>query len=135
MPVTGGSSLASSNADQLFGRAYVSTSITKGGEPHPVFEGAQITVEFARGDEHDSIVWRAGCNDYGGPVEITGGRLVTGQIFGTAVGCIPSAHGEEKWASHFFASDPKWHTRHGGRDLRLKVGWRVVKLRRGAADP
>jgi heat shock protein HslJ len=129
-PVSSGQ--ISNDAAQLFGGAYLSTAVTKGGKPHPLFEGAEIRVEFEPGDEYDSVLWRAGCNGFGADVEITDQRLVTRRILGTAMLCLPpQLVRQDKWMGRFFASDPKWRARQG-RSLKLTVGWREVKLRRPA---
>lgn len=116
---------------QLFGGAYVSTAVTKGGKPHPLFEGTEIRVQFEPGDEYDSVHWKAECNDFGAHVDITDERLETGQISGTEIGCPTGLARQDNWMGRLFGSDPKWRARQG-RSLKLTVGWRAVKLRRPA---
>jgi heat shock protein HslJ len=122
---------AMNNSTPLFEGAYLSTAVTKGGEPHPLFEGTDIRVEFEDGEHHETVQWRADCNDFGARVDITDERLITGQISGTEIGCPAALVQQDEWMGRFFGSDPKWLARQD-RTLRLTSGARVVKLRRPA---
>jgi len=132
-PGMGGSAQAASEPAELFGRAYFSTAVKKDGAPHRLFEGTEIRVDFERREEYDVVRWRADCNYFGAPVEITDKCLVTGQAEGTLVACSPPLARQDGWLARFFASNPRWRTGRG-QTLRLRAGERVVKLRRRAAD-
>ena len=122
---------AASDRSDLFGRGYVSRAVLKNGERHPLFERTKIRVDFDHGTEQDGVSWKADCNTFVAPVEITQERLVIGQVVQTDMGC-PGPYGRrDRWMSRFFHSDPRWRIRRDDR-LKLTAGDRVIKLRRRA---
>ena len=124
-----GSAEADSGPGELFGRGYVSTKVLKGGEPHPLFEGTKIQVDFDRRAGPDVVRWHADCNYFGADVRVTEERLVTGQIEGTGMGCAGRQLRRDRWLTRFFAADPKWRIPRTGA-LKLIAGDRVIRLRR-----
>ena len=121
-------SVQASDPDALFPRDYVSTAVLKDGAALPLFERTKIHVDFWRRKGSASVRWRADCNYFGAPVDITDTRLITGQIVGTEVGCTGAPRRQDRWMLRFFRSDPKWRIPRAVR-LRLSVGDRVIKLR------
>jgi heat shock protein HslJ len=116
--------------EQLFGRPYVSVSVMKDGTVHHLFDRAVIRVAFEHRDGSDVVRWRAECNHFGAPVEITDQRLETGQISNTTMRCTKRLGRQDRWIGRFFWSNPEW--RAGDGRLRLEAaGDRVIKLRRG----
>jgi heat shock protein HslJ len=125
-----GSAQAGKGAGELFGHGYVSTKVLKGGDPHPLFEGAKVRVDFDRRDGPDVVRWRADCNYFGADVRVTEERLVIGQIEGTDMACAGRQLRRDRWLLRFFAADPRWRIPRTG-ILRLIAGDRVIRLRRG----
>jgi hypothetical protein len=123
-----GSAQAESDSGELFGPGYVSTKVLRGGEPHPLFARTKVRVDFERRSGPDAIRWRADCNHFGADLRVTGERLVTGQIEGTAVGCAKRQLRRDRWLTRFFSADPKWRIPRAGA-LRLIAGDRVIRLR------
>jgi heat shock protein HslJ len=92
------------SAEDLWGRTFISTSATRGGAHRPLVPETDIEVTFRR----STISFVAGCNGYGGELEITDDRLIVGEIMGTEVGCAPELHEQDEWLIEFFAGDPRW---------------------------
>lgn len=122
------SAASESDASELFERDYLSTNVLKDGAPHELFEGVQIRVEFKHGNSHDTVGWRARCNQFGAPVDIAGRRLVTGQSVGTEIGCSKRLSRQDGWMVRFFSADPRWRIDREGR-LKLELRGRMIKLR------
>jgi heat shock protein HslJ len=58
----------------------------------PVAEGSRVTLKIAAGRAGG----KAGCNAYGGPVEIHGDRIKFGSIFRTEMACVGSGVMEQE---------------------------------------
>ena len=124
-----GSAQAESDSGELFGRGWVSTKVLKSGEPHPLFARTKVRVDFERRSGPDSVRWRADCNYFGAPLQVTDERLLTGQIGGTDMPCAGRQLRRDRWLTRFFAADPKWRVPRPGA-LKLVAGDRVIRFRR-----
>jgi heat shock protein HslJ len=129
-----GSVHAASDRAELFGRGYVSTAVLKDGERQPLFEETKVRVDLNHRDNYDNVTWRADCNYFGAPVEVTDERLVIGEIAGTDMGCSGDLLRRDRWMLRFFRSDPKWRIRRDDR-LKLTAGDRVIRLRKLTSPP
>ena len=66
--------------DDVRGRMWVAEAI--GGKD--VIDGTRVTLSI----ERDRVSGKAGCNGYGGPVEIDGDRIKFGSLFSTKMACM-----------------------------------------------
>lgn len=111
----------------LWGRSFVSTSVTEGGRDHPLVAGTDITVTFERSEGNGGARWNAGCNTAGAPLTVHPDRLDLGEIGSTAVGCPTDRADQDRWVSDFFGADPYWRLDADG--LTLTSGDRVIRFR------
>jgi heat shock protein HslJ len=132
--LSAGAAHAAGDRGDLFGRGYVSQAVLKDGEPHPLFKGTKIRVDFDHDAYGDSVGWRADCNYFVANVDITEGRLFLGQIGQTDAGCRGAHRRRDRWMSRFFNSDPKWRIRRDDK-LKLTAGDRVIRLRKLTSPP
>lgn len=128
---TAGSTQAASDPGDLFGRGWVSTTVLKDGEEHPLFQGTKIHVNFDHRSDYDIVTWTADCNYFGADVHVANERLFTGQVSGTEQYCLKPQRRQDRWLVRFFGADPKWRIRRN-ETLKLTRGERVIKLRRRA---
>lgn len=117
---------ASTPADELMGRTFISTEATTRGEPRPLVDGEPIRLTFERSQRRDSIGWSATCNSAGSTVEITPDRLEIGTIASTLMGCPPHEARQDGWLGDFFAADPEWVLDDG--KLTLTSGDSVIEF-------
>jgi heat shock protein HslJ len=87
---------------ELDGRAFVSREVLEDGTPRPLAAGTEIQIDF----DGDTVRWRAGCNSFGGPFDVAGGRLVLEEMGGTAMGCDQPRMDQDEWLSAFLRSEP-----------------------------
>lgn len=90
-----------SPADALWGRTFVSTTVTGTAIPG----GGPLEVAFP---ERDGIAMSAGCNRGIGSVELADGIVRTGPIATTMMGCPGDVAGADKWMTDLFATRPEW---------------------------
>lgn len=90
-----------SPGDALWGRTFVSTSVTGTAIPG----GGPLEVAFP---ERDGIAMSAGCNRGIGSVEVAGGVVTTGPIATTMMACEGDAVGADQWMTDLFAARPDW---------------------------
>lgn len=117
---------AERSAEELLDRAFLSVSVTEGDGPRQLATDDPIRLAFEERDDRDVVRWRAGCNTYGGTVNVTAERLLLGEISGTQVGCRDELHEQDEWLVGFFAADPRW--RLGDDMLTLTSGEAVIEL-------
>jgi heat shock protein HslJ len=123
-----GSSGGGEPGASLFDHRWVSTDVIKNGDPDPLVEGTRIRLKLAHEDTKDVARWSAGCNGFGGRVDVKPRRLEIWSIDTTLVKCADPIMRQEAWVARFFGSDPKWH--RSGHKLRLRRGDDLIKLRR-----
>lgn len=87
--------------DDLTGRTFISTEVT--GNPIP--GGGPLTVEFP---EPGRIGATAGCNRFGGAVDLTGGTVDAPALASTMMACPPPRDGADRWLSALFDTRPQW---------------------------
>lgn len=114
---------ADQDPEDLWGRAFVSTEVTKDGEHRPLLLDTRIEVTFER---RGVLGFQAGCNLHGADLEIRSERLVVGQIESTAIGCPGGLEEQDRWLASVFDSDPRWELR--GDRLILSADRSVIEL-------
>ena len=119
------------DVDEPWGRTFLSTSVTEGGEPRPLVAGTEIRLTFF--DDH-RLGASAGCNIMGGQAEVSDGRLVVADLSTTEMGCDPPRHEQDEWLAGFLTARPAW--RLDGAALTLTGGGTEIRLEdREVADP
>jgi heat shock protein HslJ len=117
--------------DPLRGHTYLSTSVTRDGEPRPLVDGTRITLRFA---DNGRLLVDAGCNSMGGSASVSDGSLDVGDMSMTEMGCDPSRHKQDMWVSDLISGTTAW--RLDGSRLTLTSGaTRIVLLDQRVADP
>jgi heat shock protein HslJ len=110
----------------LWGRSFVSTSVTESGRQRPLLPGTRVEVTFEDRQEGGVARWNVGCNTFGAPVVINEDRLNVGDIAGTTMGCAEERYAQDEWSNSFFASDPHWQLI--GNRLTLAAGDTTIEL-------
>ncbi len=64
--------------------------------------GTRIRISFRGGQ----LSANAGCNHLGAQYAVEDGRLVTGQMSTTEIGCDPARHAQDEWLAGFLGSRP-----------------------------
>ncbi len=124
MDVTTSTSAAAVHWPQLAGGTYLSTSVT-GFELEP---GTIVTIEF---DRSGRLTAQAGCNSLSATATVTGGRLSSGPMSQTAMGCDAARMAQDAWLSDLLTSGPTLSVR--GDQLVLASGATVITLQRKPA--
>ena len=115
------------DASRLWGRTFVSRSVTDDGSRVELVDGTRIRVSFEQRRAGDSVRWHAGCNTAGGKVAVSPDRLDVTEIASTAVGCPDERQRQDAWVNRFFGSRPFW--RLAGDRLTLRVDDTVIRFR------
>jgi heat shock protein HslJ len=84
--------------DVLDGRAFASDQV----DGHRLVADSQILLTFTGSD----ISAYAGCNHLLGTASVDGGKLTTGSLAGTEIGCPKGLNDQDVWLSTFLASGP-----------------------------
>ena len=98
---TSAASTPASPADALWGRTFLSTSVTGSTIPG----GGPLEVAFP---ERGHIAMSAGCNRGVSSVDLTTGTVQTGPIATTKMACPGSSSGADEWMTNLFAAHPAW---------------------------
>ncbi|WP_430333401.1 META domain-containing protein [Rhodococcus sp. ACT016] len=99
--VTETPAVAASPADAMWGRTFLSTSVTGSTIPG----GGPLEVAFP---ERDHIAMSAGCNRGVSSVDLAGGTVKTGPIATTMMACPGDSAGADKWMTSLFEAQPAW---------------------------
>ncbi len=99
-------------------RAFVSTAV----QGTPIPGGGPLEVGFA--DEQISAY--AGCNRASGPVDLSDGKLVTGDLATTMMACPGDRSGADAWVATLLNAQPAWAL--SGDTLTLRSGDQVISL-------
>jgi heat shock protein HslJ len=114
----------------LWGRTFLSSTVTVNGEDRPLAPGTRLSVTFQDGD----LRVHAGCNHMSGPVSLDGGRLDVGAFASTMMSCGDALDEQDRWLAGFLSANPTW--RLDGDDLVLSTGDTEIRLTdRKIADP
>jgi heat shock protein HslJ len=123
-------SRASGDANDLWGRTFLSTAVTEHGRVRPLVPGTRLRLAFQDGD----VRAYAGCNHLTGRVRVDGGRLAVDRFATTAMACDPLRQEQDAWLARFLAAEPTW--RLDGDDLVLGNGDTEIRLiDRSVAEP
>jgi heat shock protein HslJ len=107
----------------LFGRTFLSQSVTVAGEPYPLVDGTQVVLTF---EDDGRVSASAGCNRHGGRVVIDGDRMVIRDSWKTAAGCFDARNAQDEWLSAVLAGDLRFVLE--GPSLRLTSNDTVIEL-------
>lgn len=125
-----GGSATHVNAASVVGRTFLSESATDGGAPRPLVGSTRIRLAFTA----DNLTAWAGCNTLSGHVQVTGTRLVVGDLASTAIGCDPALQDQDTWLARILSADPSYTL--DGDHLELVSGTTTIRLLdRRVADP
>lgn len=91
-----------SEALDLDGRRFWSTSVTEDELDRPLVDDTQIQLSFDDGQ----LGAAAGCNSMGGGYSVDGDVLVVGDMFMTEMGCDPARHEQDEFVAGFLGSEP-----------------------------
>jgi hypothetical protein len=95
-------------ADELWGRTFISRSISAGGAPVAIFDNVNVTVRFDQSTTGGMMQWRADCNSMSGSIFLDGGRITVSEAGGRQVGCAADSAERDRWITEFFGADPNW---------------------------
>ncbi len=112
--------------EDLWGRIFVSVSVTEGGEPRPLVADTRIEVTFEKREDEGVVRWKAGCNIQGATIVTAAGRLLVGEISGTQMACRDELREQDEWLAGFFSSGPRWEL--DGDRLTLRSGGSFMEL-------
>lgn len=114
----------------LDGRTFLSTAVTRDGEPVTLVADTRIRLSFTNG----SISANAGCNMMGGTYTVDDDHLVVGPMFMTEMACDPARSAQDQWLADFLGSRPL--VTLAGNDLVLATDdTTVTMLDREIAEP
>ncbi|GGC52711.1 META domain-containing protein [Hoyosella rhizosphaerae] len=105
--------------DELSGRTFLSTGV----DGVPIPGGGPLRIEF---NEDGTLSANAGCNTVFGGVRFEHGRIITGELASTLIGCPPETAGADEWVNSMFVDEPEWTI--DGNELVLRTGDRTVTL-------
>jgi heat shock protein HslJ len=106
----------------LAGREFVSIRAYEFGADRPLVPGTQVQVNFY----DDTIGVRAGCNYIGARYVVEGGRLSTGELESTAIGCDADRLIQDDWPRALIGLGPT--VRLAGAELTIESGGRGLVL-------
>ncbi|MCW4354454.1 META domain-containing protein [Hoyosella sp. YIM 151337] len=113
--------------DELTGRTFLSTEIAGAAIPG----GGPLRLEFG---EDSRIIANAGCNTASGTARLESGRIITGELAMTLIGCPPETAGADEWLGALFAAEPEWTLEDATLTLRTDNG-QVTLVDRTVMDP
>jgi heat shock protein HslJ len=92
----------------LWGRTFVSRSITASGAPVALYDNVNVTVHFEQRAIGGVMQWHADCNFMGGSVVVDRERLTITEAGGTAIGCPNDRADRDCWITEFMWASPRW---------------------------
>ena len=92
----------------LWGRTFVSRSITARGAPVALYDNVNVTVHFEQRATGGVMQWHADCNFMGGSVVADRERLTITDAGGTAIGCPNDRAARDRWITQFMWAGPRW---------------------------
>jgi heat shock protein HslJ len=120
----------SGGAGSLWGRTFLSGTVTENGQDRPLVPGTRLRLTFQDGN----LGANAGCNHLTGRVSIDGEHLVVGPFASTMMACDALLEEQDAWLAAFLSAGPTW--RLEGDDLILSTGETEIRLvDRRTADP
>ncbi len=105
----------SDEGEQVWGRTFLSTSVTERGQARPLIDGTRIRLTL---DDREFKA-EAGCNHLGGRARFEDGHLVVSDLESTAMGCDTARHDQDGWLAGFLSGRPAW--RLDGDNLILRM--------------
>jgi heat shock protein HslJ len=121
-----GGVVASPADSELAGRVFVTTGDI--GVPG----GGQVVLEFT---DDGRLLANAGCNSASGPVDVSDGSIVAGDLAVTEMGCPPELAAADAWLLELLGSEPEWELRDES-TLVITSGEQVIAMvDRAVAEP
>jgi heat shock protein HslJ len=125
-----GGGVESGGTGSLWGRTFLSTTVTENGEGRPLIPGTRLLLTFQDGE----LRAHAGCNHMTGPASLDGGRLGVGALASTLMSCGDVLDEQDRWLARFLSANPTW--RLDGDDLILSTDDTEIRLTdRRVIDP
>ena len=100
--------VASADPKLLWGRTFVSRSMTGNDKDLALFATTKVTVTFELRADGGVMRWTADCNTMGARVTFDGERLNFTERSGTTAACDASRTAQDSWLSRFITSGLKW---------------------------
>ena len=99
----GGAGGTSLGWDDLAGRTFLSSDVTKDGQAHPLAKGSTLRLTFA----DDGIGASGGCNQMGGAASLDGSTLVVdGPMAMTEMACAEPLMAQDTWLADLLGDRP-----------------------------
>jgi heat shock protein HslJ len=115
---------------QIWGRTFLSSTVTHRDEIRPLVAGTRIRLRFDDG----AVQADAGCNHLAGRASQEGGQLAVSDLGGTAMGCDAALTRQDAWLAGFLSGRPSW--RLDGDTLVLRAGdTEIVLVDSRVAEP
>src|SRR5689334_11260610 len=112
----------SGRTGNLWGRTFLSTTVTEKGQDRPLVPDTRLTLTFQDGN----VSAHAGCNHMTGGVDVDGERLVVERLAATRMACDAPLMEQDAWLAEFLSDGPTW--RLDGDDLVLSTGDTEIRL-------
>src|SRR5690348_2502521 len=120
----------SGGAGNLWGRTFLSTTVTENGQNRPLVPGTRLTLTFQDG----GVRAYAGCNHLTGRASVDAERLIVGDFASTRMACDAPREEQDAWLAGFLSAGPTW--RLDGDGLVLSSGDTEIRLAdQRSADP
>jgi len=121
----------------LWNRNFVAVRVTKHGRERPLVADTELRIHpHRRSDGRDVLRWHAGCNTFGGDLQVTEDRFdVSTSPGSTAVGCSEAHYDQENWFTAFLEGDPRWRLSDDRKQLTLRGADAAIVFEQRAWDP
>jgi heat shock protein HslJ len=95
---------------ELWGRSFISRSITSGAVPVAIYDKVAVTVRFEQRGTGGVMQWHADCNFMGGSIAFDREHmtLTISEAGGTAKGCDADPAARDLWIGQFMLASPRW---------------------------
>lgn len=98
----GGTGEGSGDAPDVDGRAFLSTEVTREGEPAELVDGSRARISFDDGQ----VSVQAGCNTLFGGYRVEAGVLRVDAMGGTTMGCSEELMAQDVWLAELLGAGP-----------------------------
>lgn len=98
----GGTDRGTDGAPEVDGRVFLSTGVTREGEPSGLVDGTRVRISFADG----RVSVQAGCNTLFGGYRVEDGVLRVDAMGGTEMGCPEELMAQDTWLAELLEAGP-----------------------------